>query len=48
MLYQGIFKDNFVLDPKTLERRMNVPLEIRKRGAAAVGHYLEELEKGAE
>jgi GTPase SAR1 family protein len=47
-LYQKIFDDGLVSDPVALQRRMNVPSEIRTQGAAAVAHYLEELEKGAE
>ncbi|NOQ28062.1 MAG: hypothetical protein GQ564_22090 [Bacteroidales bacterium] len=46
-LYQEIFDNNFEMDREALGRRMNVPEEIRKQGAAAVGNYLEELEKGA-
>ncbi|MCG8327535.1 MAG: hypothetical protein MI974_07615 [Chitinophagales bacterium] len=46
-LYEDIFTNNFQLDPKALERRLNVPEEIRKQGAVAVGHYLRKLEKGA-
>lgn len=46
-LYKNIFENNFVLDKKALERRMNVPKGIREQGAAAVANYLEELEKGA-
>ena len=46
-LYKGIFDSGFVLDQKALERRINVPNEIREQGAAAVANYLEELEKGA-
>ena len=46
-LYKRIFDSGFVLDPEALERRINVPKEIRENGAAAVANYLEELEKGA-
>ncbi|MDR0982582.1 MAG: hypothetical protein LBM07_04995 [Culturomica sp.] len=44
-LYKDIFKNNFVLDKESLERRMNVPAEIQDLGAAAVAGYLEDLEK---
>ena len=46
-LYQDIFDKNFEYDWDELERRVNVPGEIRRKGAAAVGKYLEELAKGA-
>ncbi len=46
-LYKCIFDDDFVLDKKALERRMNVPAEIREQGAASVANYLIALEKGA-
>lgn len=46
-LYQKIFDNNFEMDRKELLRRMNVPKEIKEQGAAVVGNYLEELEKGA-
>ena len=46
-LYKNIFDNNFELDQTALERRMNVPEEIREQGAAVVANYLEELEKGA-
>jgi len=47
-LYEGIFKRNFVFseqDKEALERRINVPKEIREQGAAAVASYLEQIEK---
>lgn len=44
-LYKSIFDNEFVLDQKALERRMNVPKEIREQGAAAVANFLEEMEK---
>ncbi len=47
-LYKQIFDDGFVLDKEALERRLNVPKEIRARGAASVANYLEQLEKGAQ
>ena len=46
-LYKRIFDDGLVVEPEALERRMNVPNEIRDQGAAEVANYLEELEKGA-
>ncbi len=45
-LYQRIFDNGFVLDIDASEKRVNVPKEIKKLGAAAVANYLEELEKG--
>ncbi|NQZ10247.1 MAG: hypothetical protein HRT35_24105 [Algicola sp.] len=48
-LCQNIFDNPFVVDLEALERRLNVPEEIRSQGAAAVGNYLEALEvQGAE
>jgi GTPase SAR1 family protein len=46
-LYKDIFDNNLSLDEEALDRRLNVPKEIQDQGAAAVGHYLTELEKGA-
>lgn len=46
-LYQSIFDTGFKLDQNALKRRMSVPIEIQEKGATAVAHYLEELEKGA-
>ncbi len=43
-LYQSIFDSGLVLDQQALERRINVPKEIREQGAAAVANYLEALE----
>lgn len=43
-LYQGIFENGIVLDQEALERRINVPKEIRNQGAAEVANYLEALE----
>ena len=48
ILYQSIFDNDFSLDIEVLEQRLNLPAEIRDKGAAEVGRYLEELEKGAE
>jgi len=42
-LYENLFKSGFVIDKKELERRLNVPDEIKERGAAAVGQYIERL-----
>ncbi len=48
-LYTQIFADGFVVDKEALERRLNVPKEIRALGAAEVGHWLEKQEReGAE
>ncbi len=46
-LYENIFTNNFELDREALKKRLNVPKEIREQGAAKVGKYLEQLEKGA-
>ena len=48
-LYKIIFNSGFGLDKKALDRRINVPKEIRTQGAAAVASFLGEIEeKGAE
>jgi GTPase SAR1 family protein len=44
-LYQKIFDNQFVLDREALKIRVNVPEEIRSRGAAAVAGYLQEMEE---
>ncbi|MDH6303848.1 small GTP-binding protein [Parabacteroides sp. PF5-5] len=47
-LYSNLFESGFELDLEAFERRINVPVEIRNRGAAAVAKYLEGMEtKGA-
>ncbi|MCK5829765.1 MAG: hypothetical protein KAH20_05635 [Methylococcales bacterium] len=46
-LYKNIFESDFKLDQEALERRINVPKEMRDLGAASVASYLEALEKGA-
>ena len=46
-LYQTLFENNFQIDLKALENRLNVPKEIRAQGAAGVAVYLEGLEQGA-
>jgi len=46
-LYKEIIENGLIAEPEALRRRMNVPAEIRARGAAAVANYLEELEKGS-
>ena len=43
VLYQDLFNNDFALDQEALERRINVPKEIKAQGAAAVGRYLEEI-----
>jgi len=40
-LYEDLFTNGFVIDKKELERRLNIPDEIKKKGAAAVGLWLE-------
>ena len=42
-LYEELFRNGFVVDEEELERRLNVPDEIKAQGAAAVGQYLERL-----
>lgn len=44
-LYRGIIESGFQLDQEALERRLNVPNEIQERGAVAVAHYLERIER---
>ena len=47
-VYQNIFDNGFSLDREALRRRLNVPKEIRSRGAAEVAIFLEEFSsKGA-
>ena len=42
-LYNDLFINGFTVDKKELERRLNVPDEIKEQGAAAVARYLEGL-----
>jgi len=42
-LYEDLFKNGFVVDEKELERRLNVPDEVKEQGATAVGWWLERL-----
>jgi len=42
-LYENLFTSGFIVDKAKLERRINVPDEIKAKGAAAVGKYLEGL-----
>jgi hypothetical protein len=44
-LIQQFFHDGCVKDKEALKRRLNIPKEIRDKGAARVGEYLEEQEK---
>jgi GTPase SAR1 family protein len=44
-LYKNIFDNQFELDHEALKTRINVPEEIRSRGAAAVAGYLQEMEE---
>jgi len=46
-LYKEFIENDLVVDLEALQKRMNVPEEIRAQGAATVASYLEELEKGA-
>ena len=41
--YQRLFKNNFVFDLEEVLIRINAPEEVKERGAAAVGVYMEEL-----
>ena len=43
--YQKIFDDGLALSFEALERRLNIPEEIRESGAAVAGKYLEDREK---
>ena len=43
-LYQTIFDNGLVLDPGRHTRRINLPGETRRQGAAAVGRALNEME----
>ncbi|MCL2323819.1 MAG: ADP-ribosylation factor-like protein [Oscillospiraceae bacterium] len=45
-LYRQMFKDAFVLDEISLQRRLNVPNEIKEQGAAVVASYLEAGKEG--
>jgi len=47
-LYENLFKNKFAIDVKELERRLNVPDEIRAEGAAAVWQYMERLGQNTE
>ncbi|NOU19042.1 MAG: hypothetical protein HOO91_15910 [Bacteroidales bacterium] len=47
-LYSNIFSNGIEAAREGVEERINVPTEILKKGAAEVGRYLEQLEKGAE
>ena len=44
---EGWFESGFQIDEAAFKRRLSVPLEIREQGAAVVGQYLENLERGA-
>ena len=41
--YQQLFENNFEFDPTELEKRINIPGEIRKQGTAAVAAYMERI-----
>ena len=47
-LYTDYFANNFETKPEALDRRLRLPGNIIPKGAAAIGHYLAELDKGAE
>lgn len=42
-LYKSIFENNFAMDEDALKLRVKIKKRIHKKGAAAVGHYLEAL-----
>ncbi len=41
-LYKEIYENGFMVDKKALKSRLNVPREIKGKGASAVAQYLEE------
>lgn len=43
-LYQKIFDDGLTIDLESLQKRLNVPQEIKEFGAAEVAAYLEKIE----
>lgn len=43
-LYSRIFESGFKQNKEELKRRVNIPVEIREQGAAAVATYLQQLE----
>lgn len=47
-LYKDIFEKSFVMDKEALEKRINVPPEIQKLGAAKVTSYLEQMKEHGE
>ena len=44
MHYENLFDNGFCIDRAELKLRLHVPLDIREKGAADVGLYLEGLE----
>jgi small GTP-binding protein len=47
-LYKDLFENGFVLDKAELKRRLNIPDEIRKQGAAAVAKVLSGMKEQGE
>jgi len=43
-VYQDLFENNFEFDLEKLDKRINVPQEIKDQGAAAVAEFLEKIE----
>lgn len=43
--YQQLFENNFKFDQKEVEKRINLPKEIKDQGAARVAAYLEQLQE---
>jgi GTPase SAR1 family protein len=41
--YENLFVNRFDVNENNVRRRINAPDEIKKKGMASVGHYLEEL-----
>ena len=46
--YENLLNNGFSIDNKILKRHLGVPEEIKEKGAAAVGGYIEELDDEAE
>jgi hypothetical protein len=42
-LYMDLFSNQFKINKEKLELRINVPMEIREKGASAVGEWLENI-----
>ncbi|WP_299685876.1 COR domain-containing protein [uncultured Dokdonia sp.] len=44
--YTKLFENNFQCDLEEIKQRINIPNSIKQKGAAAVGHYMEDILKG--